>query len=471
MASGRRSLQNPTHPVQGSAFHELVVAPTLTPEMARPYQIPGTTTVITTHLGAAGPPQDTPSAPTETGSEDENAAVEGNRLLYVHVTLEWTERAKSSRTSTRSKKFQESKLVGHPVDVLSMTRVEFIPVALGAHQYEKKYVAGFASGPLLRAFYAGSPGGKSGAAVIAVDSDWKIVIEKLSNTMKTSPKLDTICVVFDLDLMDGFLRRAKRIHSPDPHESNELSFGSYVPSTDNFTPAEHALASAVNAIKAAHFCKEHGTCFIGADGEHVEMNRFRLTAWEQAVGSGHCEAKSPPPSELLSSWTGGRTSSVLVKPRGRSGPHAAVPPASTSTTGNDTAALLLTTVAPMMAMVMQNLANNTLQPAPPAPAPLAPPRSPAPPSSPPPAVEDELDVFMGAFRRAKKLSDAIIDNATSRLRENRYSVDILSEASVTSERLQELTGLAEGEVHQLKKFARQWSGKMEGKRARRGISF
>jgi len=29
-------------PAQGSAFHELVVLPTLAPHLARPYQVPGT---------------------------------------------------------------------------------------------------------------------------------------------------------------------------------------------------------------------------------------------------------------------------------------------------------------------------------------------------------------------------------------------------------------------------------------------
>jgi hypothetical protein len=38
--SNRWSLDDPN---QGSAFHELVVLPTLAPELARPYNVPGTT--------------------------------------------------------------------------------------------------------------------------------------------------------------------------------------------------------------------------------------------------------------------------------------------------------------------------------------------------------------------------------------------------------------------------------------------
>ncbi|KAJ6629679.1 hypothetical protein B0H10DRAFT_1939655 [Mycena sp. CBHHK59/15] len=112
----------------------------------------------------------------------------------------------------------------------------------------------------------------------------------------------------------------------------------------------------------------------------------------------------------------------------------------------------------------QNMASNIPQAAIPAPAILPAPNSPMQASSPPPAVEDELDVFMDAFCHAKNIPDVTINKAKDQLRESRFTPDILCESSVTTERLQELTGLAEGEVHQLKKFACQWTGKVEGKR-------
>lgn len=46
MASGRRSLNNPNAATQGTAFHELVVAPTFTPELSRPYHVPGSDLAI-----------------------------------------------------------------------------------------------------------------------------------------------------------------------------------------------------------------------------------------------------------------------------------------------------------------------------------------------------------------------------------------------------------------------------------------
>ena len=37
-------------PTQGSAFHELVVLPTLAPHLARPYHVPGTDIVYNTEF-------------------------------------------------------------------------------------------------------------------------------------------------------------------------------------------------------------------------------------------------------------------------------------------------------------------------------------------------------------------------------------------------------------------------------------
>ncbi|KAJ7141672.1 hypothetical protein C8R43DRAFT_954629 [Mycena crocata] len=453
MSAPRRSLRHLGNAEQGSAFHELVVAPTFTPELARPYRIPGTDIVLNPlqpqpddegmNAGnrASPAPTNTTSAVNDTDAfEDAVEATESKRLLYVHVTVEWKELpTKSARTASRLKQLHLSKLVSRPIDVLATTRVEFIPIALSAHGYDEVYVAGVANGPVMRIFWTGSPGGKAGASVIQYDDDWKIIKEKLGNVVKTSKKLDTVSVIFDLDTMEGFKQRSKRMHSPDPYES-ELSYGTRVPNADNFTPAQIALGAVIDRIKAAHFCKEHGTCFINGDLQHIEMNRFRLTMWGRAVESGQCAPEDPPPKELLSAWTGSSGTPSMSKPRGRTGPFPAQQLASTST--SDTTNLLLTTMMPVMAMMAQNMASNV-----PPPAPIVlPPASRSPPqaSSPPPPIEDDLDVFMDAFRRAKNTPDAVVDAAKTGLRDARYTPDILSESSVSSERLMELTGLAEG---------------------------
>ncbi|KAJ7265796.1 hypothetical protein C8J57DRAFT_1511552 [Mycena rebaudengoi] len=444
MSNAPRSLRNPRHLGQGTAFHELVVVPTYMPDLTRPYHVPGSdlsvnppavdridaASNVSSSIGS-GADQDSSTSESPAGSDD----TEKPRLLFVHVTMEWTERGKSTRTNTRTKKMHQSKLVAMPVDVFSVSRVAFIPIALSAHGYDEVYVAGVASGPAMRVFWSGSPGGKGGATAVLYDKDWEILIQKLAKVVKTSKKLDTVSVIFDLETMEGFKQRHKRIHSPDPYES-ELSYGARVPNADDCTPAQLALGAAIDEIKAAHSCVEHGTCFINGDLQHLEMNRFRLNAWGQAVVSGYCKAGNPPPKEL--------------------------PQPGTSTSAAETTNLLL-------AMMAQNMATSNHS----TPAPFAPPpaRSPLPPSSPPPAIEDDLDAFMDAFSRAKNMPDVVIDAAKIGLRDACYTPDILCEPSITFERLKDLTGLAEGEVHQLKKFARQWSGKIEGKRARRGIEF
>ncbi|KAJ6622608.1 hypothetical protein B0H10DRAFT_2214248 [Mycena sp. CBHHK59/15] len=434
MSGGRHSLKNPTNPSQGTAFHELIVAPTFTPDLARPYHVPGTNTIINPFPLGAGTLQDAPlatAAQSEASlpSENQAADTEEPRLIYTHVTLEWTERPKSICSTARPRKQQESKLVSRAVDIFSLSQVDFIPVMLDAHGYENKRK------------------GKSDRCLL--DADWQIILQKLTDAVKCSSKLDTVCVVFDLDTMEGFLQWSKRLHSPDPYES-ELSFGTHVPNTENYNPAQIALGSAIDDIKAAHSCKEHGTCFINGDLQHC----FRLNMWGQAIASTHF-CGSHICFQLETVWSFGAPS-----------PHTLL------SSPSDTATLLLTSMVPVVAMMVQNMAGNIPRTA--GPAPIAPPSAPASPvcaSSPPPAIEDELDVFMNAFRCAKNLKDAIIDDTRAGLHRAHYSPDVLSETSVTIECLQELTGLQEREVHQLKKFAGQWSGKMDGKRARHGINF
>jgi hypothetical protein len=45
------------------------------------------------------------------------------------------------------------------------------------------------------------------------------------------------------------------------------------------------VAVKINEIKAAWSCNAHGHCFIDADSEHVQMNRFRLNSWATAMVS------------------------------------------------------------------------------------------------------------------------------------------------------------------------------------------
>ncbi|KAI0039483.1 hypothetical protein FA95DRAFT_1612541 [Auriscalpium vulgare] len=86
-------------------------------------------------------------------------------------------------------------------------------------------------------------------------------------------------------------------------------------------------------------------------------------------------------------------------------------------------------------------------------------------SSPPPVIEDELTRCLEAFGRARNIADEVIMAAVVGLDETGYSSDLLDAPTVM--RIQELTGLKEGQAYQLQRFAVAWSGKIAGKRARR----
>jgi hypothetical protein len=74
-------------------------------------------------------------------------------------------------------------------------------------------------------------------------------------------------------------------------------------------------------------------------------------------------------------------------------------------------------------------------------------------SSPPPAIEDELTACLKAFGDKRALSCDTIDRAMSALEEVAYTPDIMGE--VTAQRLQDLTGFAEGHAIALRKFSRE----------------
>ena len=119
-------------------------------------------------------------------------------------------------------------------------------------------------------------------------------------------------------------------------------------------------------------------------------------------------------------------------------------------------------MVPVMTMLAQNMTSSSSRKR--SSRHRSPSSSPVRQSSPPPPVEGELDSFLKAFGEAKAISSARISIVSECLQEVHYYPDIISE--VTFDRLKELTDLAEGEVLALRKFAREWSGRMDVKRAK-----
>ena len=75
-------------------------------------------------------------------------------------------------------------------------------------------------------------------------------------------------------------------------------------------------------------------------------------------------------------------------------------------------------------------------------------------SSPPPPIEDELEIFLEAFHKAKGLIADIVAPVLSKFHKVSYSPDVICEA--TPQHLEEISGLAEGHVLAMRKFAHQW---------------
>lgn len=96
-----------------------------------------------------------------------------------------------------------------------------------------------------------------------------------------------------------------------------------------------------------------------------------------------------------------------------------------------------------------------------------PPSSPVRMSSPPPEIADELDIFLAEFGKTVVISNEALTAAGNSLRSAYFMPNGLSEDSISIDHLKELTGLPEGVVHSLRIFAREWSGKVANKRAKR----
>jgi hypothetical protein len=169
--------------------------------------------------------------------------------------------------------------------------------------------------------------------------------------------------------------------------------------------------------------------------------------------AGNHTAMEPPPEELLSEWRGTcQVEAPLPKCRGVQGPHAT----SGSKSGSDLGTILTNLAGPLVksiaTMAMSSLALSSLDP------PLTPTEHL---SSPPLAIEDELTACPTAFGFMRALSQDTLSKALEAFEEVAYTPDIMGE--VMPQCLQDLTGFAEGHAIVLRKFLRDWCGKIDAK--------
>ncbi|PPQ98660.1 hypothetical protein CVT24_004158 [Panaeolus cyanescens] len=300
-------------------------------------------------------------------------------------------------------------------------------------------------------------GGKSLAPLITSDLDWRT---SLAAVNRPHTKLDTVCAIFDLDLMALFKNRPHEISAsildPDTTDapSNELSVSTHVPQVDAFSADHHTLTAAANDIKARWSCK---------------MNRFCLQSWASAVIAGKCLASDSPLSELVQTWTGGHGPSsrgtATPKPRGRSRPNSSIslPPAlstPTPSTSSDPTNILLTSVLALITSNLQAQVGHKRRRS------LSPLSSPVRASS--PIQQDELEQFFVVFgKKRPTIANSALEAAKNALKSTGFSIDVLADNTVAASRLIEFTNLSEGDAHALKIAARKWlSAKTSMKRSK-----
>lgn len=127
-------------------FSEIVLLPTLAPDLARPYHVPSTPEFIAAQAAREREAFERGQNPTEVPTSLAAAAVpevEDHLHFFLHVTTEWTERA-------RPKKCTETRNAPETVFAFSMTRTDFVTAALAAFNLQNIYIPGPTSGPKMR---------------------------------------------------------------------------------------------------------------------------------------------------------------------------------------------------------------------------------------------------------------------------------------------------------------------------------
>ncbi|KZV67232.1 hypothetical protein PENSPDRAFT_755088 [Peniophora sp. CONT] len=460
----------------GSAFHEMIALPTLAPELARP------------EFRAYGPGRDV-QTPAPAGLDRETSLeIDGDadvqdaisvrddspepdpddKLFFVYSTMDYDERVSTGRSTKLVHKHATAQ-VPNKVAIIKFTRKGTVNTMLSVHDLQDRYVAGVNCGPPFKLYWAGSPGGKTNAPTVNTDAEWAILMDQLR---EARPSVKAVNIVFNIDGMQG--HRATGAIGPEiADKAAELTFGTRVPQVDNFSNEHRAVAAKIEEINAFWDCALHGGhCYLDKDGNHIFLNRFRkgqFAAYLAATPT--ATALEPPPQHLLDSWSGAPVSATqgpsTTKPRGRSGPGSSSS-SPISAPSNDTNTMLLSMMAPITAMCMQSMQASQKAPQTPSRGSKrrrdVSPETPTRAGSPPPAPKDELRACLVSFGKTKDIAPEDIARAIAGLAGCKYSPDSLDMPNVT--RIMGLTGLEEGEAHQLQRFAVAWSARTEKKRAR-----
>ncbi|KAF7329562.1 hypothetical protein MKEN_00219100 [Mycena kentingensis (nom. inval.)] len=450
-----RTLLHPTNHQQGTAFHELIVAPTYMPQHTQPYWDHFGQRFIDPMAPYQSGPAPAPATAAAVGPAAGPGPATGAGWVSVNaivIRIEY-EAPTGRRGQPKAKSVEDPRITTEKGNVGVMARQDFLDFALKPHGRDGVYCAQD-TGPEFKVYWqgAGSIGSKKTAPTIRDESSWIAVRDQLVAVLGRSKNLNSIYALFDLAAMEPF-KSQKRALSVERLDNVELTFGTRVPNMAYVSDDDAATAAKMQEILAAHPCAEHqAACFILESGKHVTLNRFRVRPWAKACLL-FLATPDAPPLEILREWD--ETMPVIPtgrisKPRGRTGTPLTVAEPS----GSFDAAMAAVAATAQLATAMMAKFGQQGDAA--APRVAAAPSPPPARSSPPPSIADELDDFVAGLRTARNLTPDLLTERNSRL---------------TDARLMEMTGLNEGQVMQMRDYAERWANRIQGKRTRRKIDF
>ncbi|KAJ7635761.1 hypothetical protein DFH06DRAFT_1302968 [Mycena polygramma] len=462
-------LWNPTHPM----FHALP------PNAPAPSAATDTPTIA---VSADPAPLDegTVAAPTP-------LELAGHQVSVIEVRPA-PEKVPASRNAKPAAHKDERESKFDYIDLVNMTRCEFIMAFLKVHDRAEEYSGGVSHGPTFKFWWTGSPGGKAGAMTIDNDREWQIAVTALK-----AKRSAAVFVEYNLSSMEGYRIRKRSSSfsssssfpslpstpSPSPkkafphHEAQdddpELMFGTKVPRVDDFTPQAQLNGQMVLKLKDKWSCAKHpgehgdpGYCYIDNCGNHTGLNNRRFSIWASAIAAGECTLHEPPNTVEFDGLRDGRI--TAIRPRGRNGPRPAAPVAGPSTS-SDATTLLLAAMLPLITNLQKPVASDQPPVTPPrrttsVTTPPGTPRKSVPQMSPVAEPGAELHVCLADFLKHKQIDLLDIEPALAALD---LTPDIISEVPMA--RLREVTGVVEGRLWKFKIFCRDWTERLEDKRA------
>ncbi|GBE82416.1 hypothetical protein SCP_0408000 [Sparassis crispa] len=344
------------------------------------------------------------------------------------------------------------------------SRASFIKAILAVHELADQYAPGPHQGPGFKMWWTGSNGGKTSAATIEMDDEFKVAITAL---LKCSKGSCNVGVEFDTALMEPF--RVRKRPLPVEDSEDELIYGTKVPRIDQFTDEAQLHGDIILELKKKWICQDHkgehgevGHCYVMPQAEHLELNNRKLKAWAAAIAARDCTKHQPPQTvEFDVLWD---DCLVSAKPRGRLGPRAVDTPSPMATVSMlDPASMLMMAITPLVMNLLDRQGAST--------------------SSTPQVAQSSsghhhLLLLSGAslpnhgeelvfcLRDFKTVTNVDILNVEDVFKTNAITPSIIREMPV--QRLCELSGVLEGHMWQFQSFCKEWCDYVKERRSLMG---